>query len=112
MLMAEHAWTMHLMRDLDRVLAGDDLLYFSLKGGDFLQLGPGLLVLDQAGRRIELRADQIDKMTLGNGIVTIWEVGAKKGWFASEGVHQFMYHDLGNARFFTLALQKLLGIRL
>ncbi len=112
MLMAEHAWTTHLLRDIDRILADDEVLYFPLKEGDFVRLGEGLLILEQAGRRIELRADQIEKITMGDGVISVWEAGARKGWFVSEGVYQFMYHDLGNARFFTMALEKLLGFQL
>ncbi|MSQ93510.1 MAG: hypothetical protein EXR98_03015 [Gemmataceae bacterium] len=112
MLMAEHAWILHLMADIDRILADDELLHFQLKEGDFVRLGPDQLILGQAGRIIELHADQIEKITMGDGVITVWEVGAKKGWFASDGVHQFMYHDLGNARFFAMALEKLVKFRL
>jgi len=110
-LMAENAWTMHLLRDVDRILSNNERLFFALKGGDFVEMGQGIFVLMQGGKTIAFRADQIEKMTIGNGVVTIWEVGAQTGWFVNKGVHQFMYHDLGNARFFLIAAEKLLGIR-
>lgn len=110
-LMAETAWTMFLFRDIDRILTSEELLFFGLKGGDHVQLGSGLLILVQGGKTIELRSDQIEKMLVANGVISVWEVGAKEGWFVNSGIHQFMYHDLGNARFFMFALEKLLGIR-
>jgi hypothetical protein len=50
-------------------------------------------------------------MTVGDGVISVWETGAKAGWFVNKGIHQFMYADLGNARFFLFALDRLLGIR-
>ena len=54
-------------------------------------------------------AEQIEKMTIGDGVISVWEVGGKEGWFVNAGIHQFLYADLGNARFFMFALEKLLG---
>lgn len=110
-LMAENAWTMHLLRDMERVESSNKRLFFGLKGGDYVELGQGVFVLMQLGKTTTLRAEQIEKMTIGNGVVSIWEVGAQAGWFVNKGVHQFMYQDLGNARFFLIAAEKLLGIR-
>jgi hypothetical protein len=110
-LMAEDAWTNYLFRDIKRALEADGTIFFGLRGGDFIQLGEGLLILAQAGKKIKLHADDIEKMNIGNGVISIWEVGAKEGWFTNSGIHQFMYADLGNARFFLYALEKLVGIR-
>jgi hypothetical protein len=110
-LSAENAWTLHLFRGIDRIRDGAELLYFGLRGGDYLQIGQGLFVLAQAGKVIELTTDQIEKMTIGDGVISVWEKGAKTGWFVNKGVYQFMYADLGNARFFLFALDALLGIR-
>jgi hypothetical protein len=110
-LAAEDAWTRYLYRDMDRIIETDGSVYFGLRGNDFVKLGDGLLVLAQGGKKIKLRANQIEKMNIGNGVISIWEVGAKEGWFVNSGIHQFMYADLGNARFFLFALEKLLGIR-
>lgn len=109
--MAEWAWTLYLLSDLDQVTANDGLLFFGLKGGDYIQLGDNLLVLVKGGQTLRLPGEKISKMTLGNGAFSIWEVGAKEGWFVNSGIHQIMYADIGNARFFTMALEKLLGIR-
>jgi hypothetical protein len=110
-IMAENAWTMFLFRDIERILEEDKLLFFGLKGGDYIELGEGLFILHQGGKKIKLKGNKIDKMTIGNGIIQVWEVGAQEGWFTNSGIHQFMYADLGNARFFMFALEKLLGIR-
>jgi hypothetical protein len=110
-LAAENAWTLHLFRAIERILTGNELLFFGLKGGDYLQLGQGLFILVQGGKSVELRSEQIEKMTIGDGVISVWQTGAKAGWFVNKGIHQFMYADLGNARFFLFALEKLLGIR-
>lgn len=110
-LSAENAWTMHLFRGIERIRGGNELLYFGLRGGDYIQLGQGLFILVQGGKTIELTSDQIEKMTIGDGVISVWQKGAKAGWFVNKGIHQFMYADLGNARFFLFALDALLGIR-
>ncbi len=110
-IMAELAWTQHLFRDIDQVTANDGLLFFGLKSGDYIQLGENLLVLVKGGQTMRFPGSKIEKMTMGNGVLSIWEVGAKEGWFVNSGIHQIMYADIGNARFFVIALEKLMGIR-
>lgn len=110
-LAAENAWTLHLFNDIERIQSGRDLLFFGLKGSDYIQLGPGLFILAQGSNKVELRSEQIEKMTIGDGVISVWQTGAKAGWFVNKGIQQFMYADLGNARFFLFALDKLLGIR-
>lgn len=110
-IMAEIAWTQHLLSNIDQVTANDGLLFFGLKSGDYIQLGENLLVLVKGGQTHRFSGDKIEKMTMGNGVLSIWEVGAKEGWFVNSGIHQIMYADIGNARFFTMALEKLMGIR-
>lgn len=109
---AEIAWTQYLFRNIDQVLSAGGKFLFGLKGSSYVELGEGFLVLDQGSGPMRLDADQIDRVAIENGVVSIWEVGGKKGWFSSTGVHSFAYGDLGNARFFLIALEKLLGIRL
>lgn len=110
-LVAETAWTMHLARDLEHYARDDEPLFFGLTGGDYVQVGDGYLVLMQGGRTLELNVDQIEKIVIDAGNVAIWERGAQAGWFVNQGIHQFPYGNLGNARFFMIACEKLLGIR-
>ena len=62
-------------------------------------------------RHAQLDVQDIDKIQIDAGVLSIWETGAKKGWFSSSGITSVKYADLGNARFFLIACDKLLGIR-
>lgn len=108
---AESAWSLYLFRNIDHVSTSEKLLFFGLTAGNYIQLGQGLFILTQGGKTVELRSEQIEKMTIGDGVISVWEVGGKEGWFVNSGIHQFLYAELGNARFFMFALEKLLGIR-
>jgi hypothetical protein len=110
-LAAEAAWSQCLLKNIDRLTDDDNLVYFALTRGNYIQLGDGLFILKQGNNTIELEADDIEQVSVDNGIVSIKEVGGKKGWFATKGVHQFAYQDLGNAQFFSFAMDKMLGIR-
>ena len=110
-LMAEHAWTRHLLRDLDEIIADRELLYFPLLFGDFIQVGKGRLILARGGGTVELPAVRIAKVAAGENAITIWEVGAKPNVLVGDGIHLIGRHDLANAEFFLSALEKLLGVR-
>jgi hypothetical protein len=110
-LSAEMAWTMYLFRNMDKVMTTKDTLIFGLRGNDFVEIGSGYLILSQRMQEIRFEAEQIAAMPIQNGVVAIHEHGATQGWFSSSGIHSFPYQDLGNARFFLYACEKLLGIR-
>jgi hypothetical protein len=110
-LAAEAAWSQYLLKNIDRLTDEDNLVFFALTRGNYVQLGEGVFILKQGNNTIELEADDIEQITVDNGIISIREVGGKQGWFANKGVHQFAYQDLGNAQFFSFAMDKMLGIR-
>jgi hypothetical protein len=111
-LAAENAWTAYLYRKFERALAEGELLSFNLKRRDRIEVEPELIRILQGGRTTELCRADIASMTIDDGIVYVFEHGAKEGWLANKGIHQFPYRDLDNARFFLFALENFLGIRL
>jgi hypothetical protein len=110
-VMAERAWTEHLARDIEEVIEDDELLYFQLQYGDYVQVGNGRLLLMRGGQPIELPAGRIAKVAAGENVITIWEVGAPLHAHVGPGIHMIGRHDLANAEFFLVALEKLLGVR-
>lgn len=110
-LAAEAAWSQYLLKNIDRLTDDDDMVFFALTRGNYIQIGKDLFILKLGKDTIELEADDIEQVMVENGIVYIKEVGGKQGWFSNTGVHQFAYQDLGNAQFFSFAMDKMLGIR-
>lgn len=110
-LAAEGAWSQYLLQNMDELVDDDGLLFFPLTRGNHVQLGKRLLVIRQGDKAIQLAADEIEQISVENGLVIIREVGGKDGWFVKSGFHQFKYDDLGNAQFFRFAVAQLLGIQ-
>ena len=111
-LAAEAAWSQYLLKNIDRLTDDDNLIFFALTRGNYVQLGKGLFILKLGKNTMELEADHIESITMNNGIVYVKEAGGKQGWFSNTGIHQFAYKDLGNAQFFIFAVEKLLEIQI
>ncbi|MBM3993950.1 MAG: MptD family putative ECF transporter S component [Planctomycetes bacterium] len=106
---AEAAWTNHLAELLDRDIAAGKLITFRLDSGDCIRLGPSTLILEQGGGKITLKGRDLNRITIQEGIVKIWQPGGEEGWFSNEGVYQFAFGSLANAKLFIFAVQRLLG---
>ncbi len=111
-LAAETAWTLYLFGNMDSLLGRDDELVFGLKGNDYVELRQDEIAIVKGGKTTTLETEDIQQMRIEAGMVSIWQHGAKKGWFTDTGIISFSYAELGNARFFVYALEKLLGIRI
>ncbi len=111
-LAAETAWTLYLFGNMDKLTGGDDEVVFGLKGNDYVELRKDEITIVQGGKTTTLESEDIQQMRIEAGMVSIWQHGAKKGWFTDTGIVSFSYAELGNARYFVFALDKLLGIRI
>jgi hypothetical protein len=107
---AETAWTVYLFDNANRHIKLGNTVQFNLTGGQWLRLGPGLLVLNTAGQQEEWRAEDIRGATIHKGVVRILRNDAKEGWFSSKGVHKFSFDQLANAQLFFHMMEKVVGV--
>jgi hypothetical protein len=107
----ELAWSLYLLTQAPRQLADGGSIRFGLRGADSLRLGSGYIALNRKGETITLRGDEIARIRIQHGIVSILEPGAKEGWFSSSGVYKFAYSELANAQFFLILMDHLFGVR-
>jgi hypothetical protein len=96
---------------LEAEINKEGFVQFNMAGASqWIRVGQGFLEIgnDRSSERLE--REHIKTLTLQNGYFTIHSNGAR--WFSSQGKHGFRYAELGNARLFLIAVQKLLGYRL
>ncbi len=108
---AELAWSLYLLDQVQPQLTSGGSVKFSLRGGDWIRVGPGYLVLSIRGKKIELGGQDIARVRIDQGVVSILEPDAHEGWFSSTGVYKFAYNELANAQFFLFLMDKLIGVK-
>jgi hypothetical protein len=108
---AEMAWSSHLLAQAPPQLEAGGAIRFGLRGADSIRLSTGEIALTRKGETIALRGEDIARLRIAQGMVSILEPGAKEGWFSSTGVYKFAYAELANAQFFLILLDFLFGIR-
>lgn len=108
---AEIAWSIALLDRAQPELEREGSIKFRLTGADWVALGPGFIDLNLKGKTERCTAEEIDGISIDSGVFKVKRKGAKEGWFRSEGVFQFAYGTMANARVFLMALDKLLGLR-
>lgn len=80
---------------------------FSFSSAMNIELGPRSLIIQQREKRSEIRYEDIERVSVDNGTITLMEKGGKRGFLGlgKEGVFSFSYSLLPNARLFFLLLQ-------
>jgi hypothetical protein len=127
----ETAWNRYLLGHLERELAGQDSLYFPMADGGGLSLGPGYLEFIQGDSAERWEREDFGTVSLpeGEGALLFSPKGAisvqlpavPAGGIAAfvggplttdpPGSIRVAFASLGNASFFLLALEMLVGIR-
>ncbi|HWE36350.1 MAG TPA: hypothetical protein VG406_07230 [Isosphaeraceae bacterium] len=107
----EVAWSLAVLDRAQAELERDGAIKFRLTGTDWVALGPGFIDLNLKGQTQRCNAEEVDGVSIAGGVFKVKRKDAKEGWFRSEGVFQFAYGNMANARVFLLALDKLLGLR-
>jgi hypothetical protein len=107
---AEIAWTVYLLGEAYRQLEISDSVPFNLRGGKWVRLGKGRIILCLGGEPQELDAADIAAARVERGTVSIRRVDAREGWFSSSGVYKFQFDELANAQLFFHMLDKVVGI--
>jgi hypothetical protein len=109
---AETAWSRYLLQFVNAELERTGAFKFNLRGKDFIVARPGLLELHLDGQHVNCTVDEIAKVVMHNGFVTVRRKDAKSGFlgFVSAGVFCFNYSELANGRVFMMLLDQLVGI--
>lgn len=107
---AEIAWSVYLLDRSSKELEERGAIRFPLKGGDWLDLGPGFLTVCRKGEIHKLTADVIGDIAVDQGVVKIKRLDAKEGWFSSTGVYKFGYDTMANFHLFGMLYSRLVGL--
>jgi hypothetical protein len=110
---AEAAWTVHLLDRAQHQLDSDGFIQFDLgrKNKDYVRIGRGFMEFFIKGKNARCEVEDIETLQIGKGWFTIKRKDAKVGWFRKDGVFQFPYASMANARLFLVALEAILGFR-
>ena len=110
---AELAWSHFILDRAQEELEKQGAITFRLDGGNFVRLGPGFMDLHQKGKDVRLSKAELANIKLGDGMFTVQQVGASKGFLGigGAGYFSFNYSKMANARVFLIALDRLLGLR-
>jgi len=109
---SELAWSMHLFDRAMRELEKAGAIRFSVSGRDWIGVGSGFVELCFGGKPpARCEKSDLSQVSIRNGYFTLKRRDAKVGWFSSEGVFQFPYANMANARVFLVALDRLGGIQ-
>lgn len=109
---AEVAWSQYMLEDAQRQMTTKGEVRFRLDGKNWVAVGDGYLALKLGGRTIDCDVEDIDSVSIREGVFVVRRIDAKEGWFTSEGVFKFDYSKLGNAQLFMFVLDKIAGIRI
>jgi hypothetical protein len=109
---AESAWSVHLFERTKASLAKTGAIIFPVAGDDCVSVSPGAIELTFGGKNVKCAKNEIDFVSIQNGMFTIKRKDAQIGWFSREGIFTFPYSTMANAQVFLFALEKLGGIPL
>jgi hypothetical protein len=109
---AELAWTISLLGQIDRQIELSGSVNFNLRGGRWVRLGKGFVVLGlvHGGEPVEVSVEELARARVDKGVVSLRRIDAQEGWFSSSGVYKFSYEELANAQLFFHLLEKLVGV--
>ena len=104
---AEIAWSIHYLERANQVLNTEGSIPFRVDKHRVVRVGLGFLEFHFGGEPVRLAREDIDKVSLGNGVFQFKHKDAN--WYSLSGKYSFQYGTIANARVFLLALEKLMG---
>ncbi len=108
---AERGWSRYRIAQVDREIAERGVTSFGTSGG-FIRIGKGFVEFEQGGKQERLDRGQIESASVQQGVLTIKRVGAKEGWFSSDGVFRFPVAGLADFAVFCAIFEEQLQLRL
>lgn len=106
---SEDAWSVFALERAKAELNRDGVVRFNAKDNNALILGNGFLEIHQRGETVRLNADELARVSVEQGVVTIAHKDAKRSLFGSQGFYRFDYYDIANAKLFLGLLNALVA---
>lgn len=110
-LASERAWTKHKIALVDRALKAEGVARFA-SGASTIGVGRGFLELNHGGRLERIDRSEIGSILAQQGTLVVRRVGAKEGFFSSEGIFKFPIAQMADFTVFAITLEEQLQIRL
>jgi hypothetical protein len=104
---SEDSWTLFALERAKAELGQNGTVRFNAKDDNALILGNGFLEIYQRGETVRLGADELARVSVDKGVVTIAHKDAKRSLFGSQGFYKFDYYDIANAKLFLGLLNAL-----
>jgi hypothetical protein len=108
---AERGWSRYRIAQVDREIAARGVAAFGTSTG-IIRIGREFVEFEQAGKVERLDRSQIQSATVLQGFLTIKRVGAKEGWFSSDGVFKFPVSGMADFAVFAAIFEEQLKLRL
>jgi hypothetical protein len=111
-LAAEQAWSAFALERARSSLANSGTVSFRLGGNNELIVGSGFLEIVQNRQTARVSTEEIGRVTILQGVVTVRRKDAKTGFFGigSSGIFNFNYKDIANAKLFIILFDALVGV--
>ena len=106
---AEHAWTAHLFIEKEQEIKKWGYVHFPLTKNNWVRVGLNYLEFCFKGQKAFCESDDIESISVHQGVFTITRRDAEIGWFSSSGQFKFVYKDMANSQLFLHCLDKLVG---
>lgn len=109
---AELAWTRHMVARAGAELERHGEIKFPVTGKDWVGVGPGFLDLCFGGKPpLRSTRDELERVSVTGGQFSITRKDAQVGWFSSEGVFEFAFESMANARLFLHCVEHIGGMK-
>jgi hypothetical protein len=107
---AETAWTQYKIAQVDQQIATTGMARFAV-GADYIGIGKGFLEIGWRGQVQRLSRAEIQSLNFETGWLVIKRIGAKEGWFSSDGVFRFPVSGMADFAVFMIVLEEQTGFR-
>jgi hypothetical protein len=110
-LAAEESWTRHRIGRMAPAIVSGGTARFAC-GRSWIAVGRGFIEIGDGSSSERLTPQDISRAHFDRGTLTIAKVGARQGWFSSDGVFRFQAGGISDLRVFLILLENEAGVRL
>jgi len=106
---AELAWSMYFLERAEEILRTEGSVPFRVDRKRSVRVGVGFIEFHFGGDPVRVSREEIASISLFDGQFAFIHKDTR--WFSRAGRYVFAYENMGNAKVFLLALDRLLGYR-
>lgn len=108
---AERGWSRYRIGIIDQEIKNTGVARFSSSDGQ-VRIGRGWVEFEVRGKVERLERAEIQSATVQQGVIIVKKVGAKEGWFSSEGVYRFAVAGMADFAVFLAIFEEQVGVRM